>query len=60
MNEHFYMEIYLADTPLRRNAQHFGGGSEQLAKLYNRTKESKKSTTKCIKYVLTKSSRIMV
>ena len=60
MNEHFYMEIYLADTPLRRNAQHFGGGSEQLPKLYNRTKESKKSTTKCIKYVLTKSSRIMV
>ena len=30
MNEHFYMEIYLADTPHRRNAQHFGGGSEQL------------------------------
>ena len=25
MNEHFYMEIYLADTPHRRNAQHFGG-----------------------------------
>jgi len=24
------MEIYLADTPHRRNAQHFGGGSEQL------------------------------
>ena len=30
MNEHFFMEIYLADTPHRRNAQHFGGGSEQL------------------------------
>ena len=24
------MEIYLADTPHRRNAQHFGGGFEQL------------------------------
>ena len=33
MNEHFYMEIYLADTPHRRNAQHFGGGSEQLQKM---------------------------
>ena len=42
-----------------RNAQHFGG-VEQLPKLYNRVEESKKSTTKCIKYVLTKSSRIMV
>ena len=30
MNEHFFMEIYLADTPHRRNALHFGGGSEQL------------------------------
>ena len=31
MNEHFYaVEIYLADTPHRRNAQHFEGGSEQL------------------------------
>ena len=34
MNEHFYMEIYLADTPHRRNAQHFGGGSEQLLLFY--------------------------
>ena len=34
MNEHFYMEIYLADTPHRRNAQHFGGGSEQLPYFY--------------------------
>ena len=35
MNEHFYMEIYLADTPHRRNAQHFGGGSEQLQELFS-------------------------
>ena len=34
MNEHFFMEIYLADTPHRRNAQHFGGGSEQLQNFY--------------------------
>ena len=25
-----YLKFYLADTPHRRNAQHFGGGSEQL------------------------------
>ena len=35
MNEHFCMEIYLADTPHRRNAQHFGGGSEQLQELFS-------------------------
>ena len=29
----YFLEIYLADTPYRRNAQHFGGGSEQLRKL---------------------------
>ena len=36
MNEHFYMEIYSADTPHRRNAQHFGGGSEQLRLSYHK------------------------
>jgi 3-oxoacyl-[acyl-carrier protein] reductase len=25
-----FLEIYLADTPHRRNAEHFGGGSEQV------------------------------
>ena len=40
MNEHFYMEIYLADTPHRRNAQHFGGGSEQLQYFYKGDSEN--------------------
>ena len=40
MNEHFYMEIYLADTPHRRNAQHFGGGSEQLPYLFTNCSSS--------------------
>ena len=29
MNERFLKKIYLADTPHRRNAQHFGGDSKQ-------------------------------
>jgi len=41
MNEHFYMEIYLADTPHRRNAQHFGGGSEQLPRFKDKCRNAK-------------------
>ena len=33
MNEHFYMEIYLW-IPHRRNAQHFGGGSETVTIIF--------------------------
>ena len=29
MNEYFCLQIHLADTPNRRNAKHFGDGSEQ-------------------------------
>ena len=29
-----FLKFYLADTPHRRNAQHFGGGSEQLTQFH--------------------------
>ena len=41
MNEHFYMEIYLADTPHRRNVQHFGGGSEPLPRFKDKCRNAK-------------------